>query len=201
MLLFCKSGAKKLSAPKSQRFLRSWNCSGGSSSFVLGDVVFIKFINPKVLQSRFGLIFGGLANFEKNCLQMSQRILPANHPANFGFVSPRFQAPPEYQRPKFTPQIVGIPLHFHILGCDPGGHGEESNRPTCPKVVSGECERRFGALVREVQKKSLALVRKRFALVQTGFAPVRETFSALSLSSPKPPLALSPNHFGAIWAI
>ena len=53
----------------------------------------------------------------------------------------------------------------------------------------------------EVQKKSLALVRKRFTLVRTALAPVRETFSALPLWSPKPPLALSPNHFGAIWAI
>ena len=53
----------------------------------------------------------------------------------------------------------------------------------------------------EVQKKSLALVRKRFAPVRTGLAPVRETFSALPHRSPKGPLALSPNHFGAIWAI
>ena len=48
---------------------------------------------------------------------------------------------------------------------------------------------------------SLALVQKRFALVRTALAPVRETFPALPLWSPKPPLALSPNHFGAIWAI
>ena len=53
----------------------------------------------------------------------------------------------------------------------------------------------------EVQKKSLALVRKRFAPVRTGLAPVRETFSALQHLSSKPPLALSPDHFGAIWVI
>ena len=46
----------------------------------------------------------------------------------------------------------------------------------------------------EVQKKSLAPV-------QTSFAPVQETFSALPHRSSKPPLALSPDHFGAIWAI
>ena len=53
----------------------------------------------------------------------------------------------------------------------------------------------------EVQKKSLALGRKRFAPVRTGLAPVRETFSALPNRSPKPPLALSPDHFGENWAI
>ena len=55
----------------------------------------------------------------------------------------------------------------------------------------------------EVQKKSLALVRKGFAPVRTRLAPVRETFSVLPHRSPKRPLALalSPDHFGAIWVI
>ena len=53
----------------------------------------------------------------------------------------------------------------------------------------------------EVQKKSLAPVQALFAPVQTSFAPVQETFSALPHRSSKPPLALSPDHFGAIWAI
>ena len=37
----------------------------------------------------------------------------------------------------------------------------------------------------EVQKMSLALVRKRFALVGTGLAPARETFSEHPHWSPK----------------
>ena len=53
----------------------------------------------------------------------------------------------------------------------------------------------------EVQKKSLALVRKRFALVPTGLAPVRETFLDFRTGSPKRSVALSPTHFGAIWGI
>ena len=51
----------------------------------------------------------------------------------------------------------------------------------------------------EVQKRSLAPVQALFAPVQTSFASVQETFSALPHQRPKPPFALSPNHFGAIW--
>ena len=36
--------------------------------------------------------------------------------------------------------------------CDPGGHGEESNPPNCPKVIRGECEIWFGPLVRKCRK-------------------------------------------------
>ena len=44
---------------------------------------------------------------------------------------------------------------FFFFFWDPGGHGEESNRPNCPKVVRGECERWFGAPVRKCRKSLL----------------------------------------------
>ena len=43
----------------------------------------------------------------------------------------------------------------------------------------------------EVQMKSLALVRKRFAPVRTGLAPQRKTCSELPHRRPKPPFALN----------
>ena len=40
-------------------------------------------------------------------------------------------------------------------GCNPSGHGEESNPQNCPKVVGGECESCFGALVRKCRTSLL----------------------------------------------
>ena len=55
-----------------------------------------------------------------------------------------------------TSEIVNATTFFKRTQiCDPGGHGEESNRPNCPKVVRGECERWFGATVRKCRKSLL----------------------------------------------
>ena len=69
---------------------------------------------------------------------------------------------------------------------------ERSQSPKLPQSGYGRVRKVVWSSGVEVQKKSLALVRKRFAL---------RDFSAPLHRSSKPPLALSPNHFGAIWAI
>ena len=74
-------------------------------------------LEPGVLQSGFGvncLFWPG--EFQENCRRISQRILVAILFCNaFGLVFPGFQASPPKSRPKFTPEIVGIPLQFHFL--------------------------------------------------------------------------------------
>ena len=73
--------------------------------------------------------------------------------------------------------------------------------PKLPQSGQGRVLKVVWSSGAEVQKKSLAPVQALFAPVQTSFAPVQETFSALPHRSSKQPFALSPDHFGAIWAI
>ena len=79
------------------------------------ELYHFRIVEPELLQSRFGVIFLGPANFRTNSDEFLSEFNDELFPRIFGLVFPGSQTPPKQNsRPKFTPRSVGILLQFHF---------------------------------------------------------------------------------------
>ena len=92
---------------------------GGSADFIfMGAGIFLRQRCPELPQRALS---NHVREVQKLCIQTL--------PASAGSI---------HHVMRFRPPNV-LPPKKKDMPCDFGGHGEESNRPNCPKVVRGEC--------------------------------------------------------------